>query len=455
MPHIVAILEQGCRWLNALVWGPATLAILLGTGIFFTVKSGFFQLRKARLWLESTLFAIVRDRSVRHAGDRQTLSQFQTLSTALAGTIGTGSIAGVAAALCTGGPGAIFWMWVSAFFGMMTKYAENVLGNRYRRRDAQGNWLGGPMYYMEYGLHSRLLAVLFSVACALAAFGIGNMAQSNSIANALQDTTGLSPAITGMLLFLLTGIILLGGIQRIAIVAERFVPLMALGYLLGGVFILIRYRQNLAEAVLSILIGAFRPDAAAGGTGGYLLWQCIRIGAARGIFSNEAGLGSSVLVNCSSNVKEPVKQGMWGIFEVFISTMIICTITALVILCTGVLGSGGEGPALALAAFRRGLGTGGSWFLCAAVICFAFSSILGWSCYGEQAVSYLFGKRQAAFYRMLFPVAAGLGCIVRLDMVWLFSDACNGLMALPNLIAILLLSPEVFAETKAFLQRRR
>ncbi|MCI8756299.1 MAG: sodium:alanine symporter family protein [Oscillospiraceae bacterium] len=439
--------------LHHILWGPATLGLIFFTGLYFSIGTHFFQFRHMALWLRGTLLAVICDRETRgHHGPA--LSQFQTLSTALAGTIGTGSVVGVATAISSGGPGAIFWMWVCALLGMMTKFSENVLGNRYRYQEKTGAWMGGPMVYMERGLGCRKLAVWFAVCCALAAFGIGNLAQANSIAGALQASFHIPPETAAFLLAALTGMVLLGGIQRAASVAECFVPAMTLFFLAGGAFILFRFRCNLPAAFHAIFQNAFQPAAAAGGTGAYALAHTISVGVARGIFSNEAGLGSSVIINCTSNVKEPVRQGMWGIFEVFLSTMVICTMSALVFLCTGTWLED-DGPQMAIAAFSQGLGPWGGVFLSLSLICFAFSSIVGWSCYGERAVAYLFGPKPLKLYRLLFTLAAGIGCVAHLDAVWAVSDILNGFMALPNLIAILLLSKEVFRLTNEFLQRSR
>lgn len=433
--------------LHAAVWGPGTLCLIFFTGFYFSAGTGFFQIRKCRLWLRGTLLALCHDRSVRD-NSGQALSQLQSLSTALAGTIGTGSIVGVATAISAGGPGAVFWMWICALLGMMTKYAENVLGNLYRYQKEDDAWMGGPMVYMERGLHCRPLAVLFAACCALAAFGIGNLTQANSIAGALAASFQIPCPLTGLILILFTGAVLLGGIRRAASVAERFVPLMTFFFLAGGLIILFRYREALPGAISAILKGAFRPSAVLGGAGGWALLHTIGVGAARGIFSNEAGLGSSVIINCTSNVKNPVRQGMWGIFEVFMSTLVICTVSALVFLTTG---AQGEGAQMAVTAFSRGLGAFGGLFLSVSLICFAFSSILGWACYGERAVEYLLGRGPLKIYRVLFTLVTGVGCVAHLETVWKVSDTLNGFMALPNLTAILLLSKEVFTLTNTYI----
>lgn len=450
METIAAINQQ----LHAIVWGPSMVALLLLTGVYFTVGTGFFQLRRMGLWLRHTLFAIFFSREVhRHSDTAAAISQFQALSTALAGTIGTGNIVGVAAAIVSGGPGAVFWMWVSGIFGMMTKYAENLLGNYYRYRGADGNWIGGPMVYIERGLHCRWLAVLFAFFCLISTFGIGNLAQANSIAGALQTSTGLAPAACGILLTLCTGLVILGGIRRIAAVAERFVPAMALFYLLGSGILLWQYRQQLPRAFAEIFSHAFGMQAVGGGVGGYAMMRAIQLGVARSIASNEAGLGSSVIVNSTSNVREPVQQGMWGIFEVFITTLVVCTVTALVILTTGVHHSGTQGAMLAVEAFSCGFGRFGGIFVSVAIICFAFSSILGWSYYGESAIRYLSNRKLLNVYKIAFIGTTMLGCVAQLDLVWSISDTFNGFMALPNVIAILALSSKVFHLTRAYLQQ--
>ncbi len=450
-------LAEGIATLNQLVggfvWGPVMIGFLLLAGLYFTVGTGFFQFRRFGLWLRGTLFAIFRSPDVRDRRDPGAISQFQALATALAGTIGTGNIVGVATAITAGGPGAIFWMWISALVGMMTKYAENVLGNRYRYRDAQGKWVGGPMVYIERGLGCRWLAVLFAVFCAAASFGIGNMTQANSISGALASSFGLSPLAVGIAVATLAGVVILGGIKRLASVTERLVPFMAVTYTLGGVLIICLNWRGIPAAFSAILSDAFTLRAAGGGAVGFILSDAVRYGVARGVFTNEAGLGSSVIVNSASNVKEPVRQGMWGIFEVFFDTIVMCTITALAILTSGAHLLGGDGAELAIAAFSSGFGRFGGVFITLAVCCFAFATILGWSYYGERAVDYLFGARARIYYRLCFIGMTVVGCVGSLQLVWSVSDTFNGLMALPNLIAVLLLSPEVFAATRDYLGR--
>lgn len=430
--------------IDAFVWGPPMLVLLLGSHIFLTFRTGFIQ-RKLPTAIK---LSVTKDPDA--PGD---ISQFGALCTALSATIGTGNIVGVATAITAGGPGAIFWMWISALVGMMTKYAENVLGNRYRYRDAHGKWVGGPMVYIERGLGCRWLAVLFAVFCAAASFGIGNMTQANSISGALASSFGLSPLAVGIAVATLAGVVILGGIKRLASVTEKLVPFMAVTYTLGGVLIICLNWRGIPAAFSAILSDAFTLRAAGGGAVGFILSDAVRYGVARGVFTNEAGLGSSVIVNSASNVKEPVRQGMWGIFEVFFDTIVMCTITALAILTSGAHLLGGDGAELAIAAFSSGFGRFGGVFITLAVCCFAFATILGWSYYGERAVDYLFGARARIGYRLCFIGMTVVGCVGSLQLVWSVSDTFNGLMALPNLIAVLLLSPEVFAATRDYLGR--
>lgn len=453
MEQLSLEIEKLNRLVGGFVWGPVMISFLLLAGLYFTVGTGFFQFRRFRLWFRNTFFAIFRSPEVRDKRDPGAISQFQALSTALAGTIGTGNIVGVATAITAGGPGAIFWMWASALVGMMTKYAENVLGNRYRYHDSAGKWVGGPMVYIERGLGCRWLAVLFAVFCAAASFGIGNMTQANSISGALASSFGLSPLAVGIAVATLAGVVILGGIKRLASVTERLVPFMAITYTVGGILIICLNWRGIPGAFAAILSDAFSLRAAGSGAIGFLLSDAVRYGVARGVFTNEAGLGSSVIVNSASNVKEPVRQGMWGIFEVFFDTIVMCTITALAILTSGAHLTGGDGAELAIAAFSSGFGRFGGVFITLAVCCFAFATILGWSYYGERAVDYLFGPRARTGYRLLFIGMTVVGCVGSLRLVWSVSDTFNGLMALPNLTAVLLLSPEVFAETRGYLGR--
>ncbi len=436
--------------MKEILWGWPTLGAILLAGANYTFRLGFFQLRHCALWLKTALGGIVSHKS--KTAKTGSITQFQALSTALAGSIGTGNIVGVATALTLGGPGAIFWMWISAFLGMATIFAENVLGMKYRIHDSHGQWHGGAMYYLERGVHCRALALVFSGACALASFGMGNMAQSNSIAQTLDSSFRIPPAATGAVLCAVLLFITLGGIQRIARVTEKLVPLMAVGYLTACAAVLFIRRDFLPGAVQSIMQNAFGIRPAVGGISGGMLLTAMQCGVSRGIFTNEAGLGSSVMAHCGSDGKEPVEQGMWGIFQVFLDTMVMCSVTALVILTTGVLSTGLDGARLSAAAFRSVFGEAGSVLVSLSITLFAFATLLGWSYYGEQGVRYLLGGRGVAPFRVLFALAAVPGCLLDLRSVWDISDMLNGLLALPNLAALFLLSPEVVEETESYLR---
>lgn len=455
MQQIAQWIDQTNQLVHGIVWGPVMVIFMIAVGIYFTVGTGFFQIRKFGLWMRCTLFAIFGNKSVHNKKDPYAISQFQAMSTALAGTMGTGNIVGVATALVAGGLGAVFWMWVSAVFGMMTKYAENVLGHHYRYKNKKGEWIGGPMVYIERGLGSKLLAAMFSVFCILASFGMGNMTQANSISGALYSSFGLSPLAVGIVVMLLSGLVILGGIKRIASFTEKFVPLMSVLYIIGGVYIIWRNRALVPIAFEMIFKEAFSTRAVSGGVGGYVFMHAVRFGVARGIFSNEAGLGSSVIVSAAANVKEPVQQGMWGIFEVFVDTIVSCTITALVIITSGSFLTGGDGAELSIIAFSDGFGVFGEIFASVAITFFAFATIVGWSYYGERAVSYLFGDRPVWIYRMVYIILTCVGCVANMKLVWSISDTFNGLMAIPNLLAVLFLSKKVFALTKDYLVRRK
>ena len=462
---------RGIEAVNGIVWGPLGLGLLFGTGLLLTVRTGGFQLRRCGYWMRHTLGAILTDRSVtaHTAREEQAISQFQSLCTALASTIGTGNLVGVATAILSGGPGAVFWMWVMALLGMMTSYAENVLGIYYRRKDPAGGWRGGPMYYLRDGLGSRpgcklpgqVLAALFAAFCALASFGIGNLSQLNSIAGNLRAAFGVPEAVTGAVLAAVSAVILLGGLKRVAAVAEKLVPAMALLYIVGALTVVGVHITAVPAALAAIVKGAFGLQAVGGGVVGYGLSRAVTWGFKRGAFSNEAGLGSSVMVHAASNVKEPVQQGMWGIFEVFADTMVVCTLTALVVLTSGLvepdtgrMAAGAAGSALVGQAFDAVFGTLGAKLIAVCVLLFAYSTTLGWSCYGCKAVEYLFGAGAGAGYRVLFVAVMPLGAVMRLDLAWALSDTFNGLMMLPNLIGVVALSGTVVRITQNYLARK-
>lgn len=559
--------------INEIVWGVPMIVLIISTGVYFTVRSGFFQLRRIKLWLSETACALL-SRNARRS-DGKGISQFQAMSTALAATIGTGNIAGVATAIAAGGAGAVFWMWVSAFFGMMTSFAENVLGIYYRKKSENGEWCGGAMYYISEGLGNKKglkriakpLAVLFAVFCTLASFGIGNMTQVNSISSALESEFNIPTTVTGIILAVITSLVIVGGIKRIGKVTERLVPIMATFYIVGCLIIFFLNFESIPRVFSDIVTNAFDFSAVFGGVGGYAVMRAVNMGFRRGVFSNEAGLGSSVTVNASSDVKEPVVQGMWGMFEVFFDTIIMCTLTAFVLLSspssavsfeealssvsleptyfsiceddertqlidcninpkfiiadetaeagtyteysattvygtrltvrlrnseealseddfiytnvmklTGVQGKNPDGSLmtdengdplitgikisevdgvpLVAYAFGQKLGGISGKILAIAVVLFAFSTVLGWSCYGAGALGYLFGGKSAAIYRAVYVCFIVVGCTVNLQLVWSISDTLNALMAVPNIIAVLLLSDKVIRLTNNYISRK-
>lgn len=454
METFLSLIEKGNNMVNRVVWGPVMLCLLLFVGIMFTVRLRFFQISKIKLWMNHTMGSFFH-RPPKKEKQSKAISPFQAMTTALAGAIGTGNIVGVATAITLGGPGAIFWMWVASFFGMMTVFAENILGIRYRCKNQKGEWTGGPMYYIEKGLHKKWLAAAFSVACILASFGMGNMTQANSIAGALQEGFGVSPKITGIVVAALVGLIIFGGIQRIAKVTEKIVPFMALFYMAGALAVLAAHASSIPGVLKDIVQQAFSLQSAAGGAGGCVMAAAVKYGIARGVFSNEAGLGSTPIVHSASDTKEPVEQGMWGIFQVFLDTLVMCTMTALCILCSGAVESGKEGVALSTAAFSTVFGRFGSLFVAVSIVLFAFATIVGWSFYGERSIEYLSSgsRKSIPVYKAVYVVAVAFGCVMDLRLVWSISDTFNGLMAIPNLIALLLLSPQVVVITKEYFSR--
>ena len=439
------ILEVNTR-LNEFIWGPAMIIAIIGIGLFLTVGTGLVQFRRFRAMLKETLMRKKRE------GAEGDISPFAALSTALAGTVGVGNIAGVAAAIAMGGPGAIFWMWVSGLLGMATKFAEVTLGIAYRTRQTSGPMVGGPMMYIERGMGGKFkfLAVMFAVMGGLAAFGIGNMTQANSVATGLEEFN-VPRAVTGGLLILAVGLVTVGGVKRIAHVAMVCVPFMCGIYFLGAVIIIFSHIQRLPETMLLIFKSAFTPVAAAGGFAGVGVRQAIRWGIARGVFSNEAGLGSASIAHATAQTDHPARQGLWGILEVFVDTIVICSATALAILITGAWKSGSTGAALTMSTFQMVFGkeVGCSVVvLCMAMT--AYDTMLAWGFYGETCSAYLFGPRARPVYRVLWLGPIMVGSLGKLEAVWALADTLNGLMAVPNLIALLFLSPVVFRLTKEF-----
>jgi AGCS family alanine or glycine:cation symporter len=434
MDTIVAIND----WVNGIVWGPPFLVLLVGTGIYLSVRLGFFQFTGLGLaWKKSfgTLFA------KKESAAGGAITSFQAVSSAMAATVGVGNIAGVSTALALGGPGAIFWMWISAVFGMMSKFGEAALGVKYRKVNEDGSVQGGAMFYIEMGLGKKWkpLAVAFAFMTGIAALGIGNMVQANTMAHALETGFGLPPLATGIAVLVLVGLVILGGIKRIGKVAEFIVPFMIIVYVVGAIVILALNVGKIPGAFGMIFGYAFRPSAAVGGFAGAAVSQAIRRGIARGVFSNEAGLGSASIAHAQAK-NTPVRQGMWGMWEVFIDTLIVCTMTALVVLVTDALPTGMTGAALASEAFKRGLGGVGGTMVLLGLSLFSYTTMLSWCFYGEQSWEYLFGKKIILPYRLVFLAFLVVGAIGGLHLIWDIADTLNGLMAIPNLIALVALA---------------
>ncbi len=444
-------------WVNGIVWGPPFMLLLAGTGVYLTVRLGFFQFRHLGHAWKHSFGRMFRSSARDEAG---AISPFQAVTSAMAATIGVGNIAGVATAIALGGPGAIFWMWVIALVGMATKMAEATLGLKYRHVDANGHVSGGVFYYIEKGLGPqwKWLAVLYAFLAGLAAFGIGNMVQSNTLAQSVASGFGIPTWATGLVLVLLVGAVTLGGISRIAVTAEKIVPVMAVAYLVGALGILAVHITEIPAALGLIVQHAFQPISAVGGFAGASVALAIRMGVARGIFSNEAGLGSASIVHAQAR-NQPFRQGFWGVWEVFIDTLVVCTMTALVILVTGVLGQVDEngqlltGAVLTSTAFTQGLPGLGGYVVLIAIIFFAYTTMLTWNFYGEKSWEYLFGQKVVVPYRLVFLVFVFLGSVGALELVWDIADTFNGLMAAPNLIALILLAGVMAREKLAYFEQ--
>lgn len=433
-------IEKVNATVNSLIWGPYMLILLIGVGVLYTLKLRCFQLIHFRWWWNRTIMTLFRKE--KHAGNTKRLSPFRAMSTALAGSVGTGNIVGVANAIALGGAGAVFWMWIAAFFGMATVMAENVLGVKYREKHGDA-YVGGPMYYIRKGLGCRWLAAVFAVFCTLAALGMGNMTQGNSLAGALHQAFGIPFPVSGIVLSVLVGVIIFGGIQRIAGFTEKLVPVMTLVYLAAILIVLGANFSAIPSALGKIISEAFDLQAASGGFLGYGMARAIKYGVSRGVFSNEAGLGSAPIVHAAADTDDPYQQGMWGIFQVFIDTTVLCTLMALCILTTGGDRSGLDGIALSAYAFEAVMGDAGNFFLSVSLILFAFGTLISWSYYGEKSLEYLTGGRFITLYRLIYAAVTYVGCVTSISLVWEISDTLNGLMALPNLAALLLLSGKV------------
>jgi len=430
---------------NGIVWGPLMLVLILGTGVYLMYGLAFMPLKRIAYGFR----LLWRGREAKGEGD---IAPFNALMTSLAATIGTGNIAGVATAIFLGGPGALFWMWCTALVGMATKYAEAVLAVKYREVDGNGMHIGGPMFYIKNGLksHWSWLGTAFAVFGALAGFGIGNTIQANSVADVMHDTFAVPHVLTGLIMAVLAAMVLLGGIKRIARVAGKLVPFMALAYVCAGLVILVINFAELPHAFDLIFTHAFTPIAATGGFAGAAVWAAIRFGVARGIFSNEAGLGSAPIAHAAASTNSPVQQGSIAMLGTFIDTIIICSITGLVIITSGAWTQGENGAALSAAAFESALPGVGSYIVTLGLSIFAFTTILGWSFYSEKCVEYLLGERAITPFRWLWIIAVPIGAMANLNFIWLVADTLNALMAIPNLIALILLSPVVFKLTREY-----
>ena len=440
--HILSLIEK----ISGYIWGTPLLLLLVGTGVFLTFRLGFLQIRMLPYGLKLAFFPNKKEKG---KGD---ISHFQALMTALAATIGTGNIVGVATAVIIGGPGAVFWMWMSALFGMATKYAEGVLAVKYREQDpVNGEMNGGPMYYIEKGLGLKWLGVLFAIFGSIAAFGIGNTVQTNAVANNMKESFGISPLITGIILTIFTALVVLGGIRNIGKVTAIFVPIMAILYIFGGLLIIILNFDLVPAAFALIFTDAFTGQAAAGGAIGAV----IKYGVARGLFSNEAGLGSAPIAAAAAKTDYPSRQGLVMMTSVFIDTLIVCTITGLTLIMGGMYSEEAvNAGSLTNQTFEMFLGKGGSLIVTIGLLFFAYSTVLGWCYYGEKCFTYLFKKWAVIHYRIAFVIAAFIGSIVNdLNIIWGIADIMNGLMAIPNLIALLGLSSVVVYETKVFLRQ--
>ncbi len=436
--------------LVGLLWGEYVLIPLLSVvGIYLTLGLRLMPWR----YLAYAVRLLSRPTKSRARGE---ISSFQALMTALSATIGTGNIAGVATALYFGGPGALFWMWVIALVGMATKYSEAVLAVKYRQVDRDGQYVGGPMYYIKNGLgvNWRWLASAFALFGMVAAFGIGNMVQSNSVADVLSSAYGIPPSVTGLVIAFIAGITIIGGVRRIADVASRLVPLMAISYLGAALAILLLKADLVPSAFTLIFDSAFNGHTATDGFLGASFWMAIRWGCARGIFSNEAGLGSAAIAHAAAKTNDPVHQGMVAMLGTFIDTIIMCTLTGLVLIVSGAWSSGEQGASMSAMAFLNVLGEPGRHIVTVGLAIFAFTTIIGWSYYGERCAAYLFSTGFIPYYRIAWITAIVMGAVFKLNLVWAFADLFNGLMALPNLVALLLLSPVIFSETRKFMSRR-
>lgn len=449
MEVIVSLVNQ----VNSLVWGVPMLVMILGVGLFLSVGLKLMPVLKLGTGFKLLWSGRIPEKDADVKGQ---ISPFNALMTSLSATIGTGNIAGVATAIAVGGPGALFWMWCTALVGMATKFSEAVLAVKYREEDEHGNHIGGPMYYIKNGLGSKWawLGTLFAFFGAFAGFGIGNTVQANSVADALSSNFHIEPWITGVVMMLLVGAVLMGGIKRIADVAGKLVPLMTIFYVVSGLAVLVVYIDDIPAAFALVVKSAFTPVAAQGGFAGAAVWAAIRYGVARGVFSNEAGLGSAPIAHAAAQTNNPVTQGLVAMLGTFIDTIVVCSITGLAIVVSGAWSSGENGAALTSYAFSHAFPIG-NYVVAVALAIFAFTTILGWSFYSEKCVQFLFGVNAIKPFRLLFTLVVPIGAIAKLEFIWLLADTLNAMMALPNLIALLLLSPVVFRLTREYFKKQK
>ncbi|MDF2675932.1 MAG: sodium:alanine symporter family protein [Bacillota bacterium] len=444
MQNVTQILEKVDSWL----WGPPLLILLVGTGIYLTIRLGILQVFKLPLALK---YVFAKDTEQEAEGD---VSSFQALCTALAATIGTGNIVGVATAIKAGGPGALFWMWIAAFFGMATKYAECLLSVKYRVVDENGQMSGGPMYYIERGLGNKFLAKMFAIfGIGVAFFGIGTFPQINAITEAVKITFNVPIIVTSIIITLIVALVTLGGIKSIAKTAEIIVPFMAIFYVLGSLFIMFKNINLLPQTIALVFKSAFTPTAATGGFLGASVIYAMRNGVARGVFSNESGLGSAPIATAAAKTNSCVKQGLISMTGTFFDTIIICTMTGLMLIMTGVWSGNSVGASMTNEAFNIGLPVIGPYIVTIGLIFFALTTILGWNYYGERCTEYLFGIKGIKPYRLIFIGLVAVGAFLKLDIIWILADIVNGLMAIPNLIALIGLSGVIISETKLYFEQ--
>lgn len=439
-----------------ILWGVPMIILILGVGIYLTVRNRFTQVTKFPYAVKNTIGKTLSGIGKKKGKKGEGISQFEAFSTAIAGTVGTGNIVGVATAILSGGPGAVFWMWLSAFVGMFTNFAENVLGLYYRKKGRDGEYRGGPMYYISEGLGWKWLAILFSIFCMLAAFGM-NMVQINTIADTLNGGFKIPKWVSGVVVAIIIALIIIGGIKRIGKITSYIIPFMCICFILLALIIICINIKAVPSAFGQIFKNAFSFQAVGGGVLGYAIMRSMRYGLARGIFSNEAGLGSSVIAHSASSVKEPVQQGLWGIFGVFLDTIIICTLTALVVLTSGVYEQGADisGAMLSQSAFTQSFGQFGTVVFSIMLPLFAFTTILSWAYYGEKSFEFIFGKKYSIIFKVLYVALVVVGALTSVSLVWDMADLFNGLMAIPNLIALLFLGSTITRITRNYFARQK